>query len=146
MRKIILFSMCGLLFILSSSMNNTTYYTITAKVVGIRNNNGTMQLQVYRSSETFKKETPYKIKTFDKKDVKNNTLTCVITGIPPGEYGIALLDDENSDSDMNYSFLLPTEGFGFSDYYHSAWSKPKFESFKFTLNSNKEVTIKIRYV
>lgn len=146
MRKIILYSMCGLLFILSSSMNNTTYYTITAKVVGIRNNKGTMQLQVYRSSETFKKETPYKIKTFDKKDVKNNTLTCVITGIPPGEYGIALLDDENSDSDMNYSFLLPTEGFGFSDYYHSAWSKPKFESFKFTLNSNKEVTIKIRYV
>lgn len=147
MKKTIFMVIGALLFALMSSMKSSTnYYELTVKIEGIRNNQGSMQLQVYRSSEAFKKETPWKVRVFSKSVVKNNSMTCVITGIPPGEYGVALLDDENSDSDMNYSFLLPTEGFGFSDYYHSAWSKPKFENFKFSMESDKQVKIKIRYV
>lgn len=133
-------------FFLTSSFTLGEYYTITVKVTNIRNNQGKIQLQLYRTAENFKKEIPYKVRYYDKKDVKNGTLTCLITGIEPGTYGVALLDDENSNNDMDYSMLLPQEGFGFSDYYHSAWSRPKFENFKFELTGDKTVTIKIRYV
>lgn len=105
-----------------------------------------LQLQVYRTAENFKKEIPWKVRFFDKNEMKNNSMTCIITGIEPGEYGVALLDDENSNKDMDYTMFVPDEGFGFSDYYHTAWSKPKFESFKFQLTEDKTVTIKVRYV
>lgn len=137
---------CVCLVSLSFTSPATSYYTITVKVTNIRNNSGKLQLQIYRTAENFKKEIPWKVRLFEKDAVKNNTMTCVITGIEPGEYGVALLDDENSNKEMDYSMFVPDEGFGFSDYYHTAWSKPKFESFKFQLKEDKTVTIKVRYV
>jgi uncharacterized protein (DUF2141 family) len=122
------------------------YYTVKIKVTNIRNNKGTMQFQVYRNQETFGKETPYKQFRISKKDVKNKTMTYEIKGLKAGVYGIALLDDENSNKKMDYSWLVPTEGFGFSDYYHTAWSKPKFYYFDFELSSHKSVTMKVRYL
>lgn len=69
--------------------------------------------------------------------------------LPPGTYGLALLDDENNDDKMNYSFIgLPKEGFGFSNYYLSGLFKPKFEVFKFTVlkDQKQKVQMKIRYM
>ena len=129
-----------------SSYMPVTYYTVKIKVSNVRNNIGTMQFQVYRNQETFGKETPYKQFRTSKKVVKNKTMTYEIKGLKAGTYGIALLDDENSNKEMDYSWLVPVEGFGFSDYYHTGWSKPKFNSFKFELNSNKSVVMKVRYL
>ena|SRR5690554_3904759 len=121
-------------------------HSIDIEIVDIRNNKGRIQLQVYKDEKTFRTETPWKVYHVPKTSVKNNKLSYRIENIPKGTYGIALLDDENSDSEMNFSFFLPVEGFGFGDYYHKSWSKPKFDDFKFYLDRNKEVIIKIRYV
>lgn len=144
--KWFLFSIASFCLIFSSAFTSTAYHTITVKFTNIRNNTGKIQIQIYRTAENFKKEIPWKIRYADKKDVKNGTLTYTITGIESGVYGIAVLDDENSNNDMDYTMLIPDEGFGFSDYYHSAWSKPKFENFKFELSNDKTVTVKLRYV
>jgi uncharacterized protein (DUF2141 family) len=69
--------------------------------------------------------------------------------LEPGIYGLSLLDDENKDGKMEYNFLrLPREGFGFSDYYHTGFTKPKFDSFKFNIDQNQKriITIRIRYM
>lgn len=129
-----------------SSYTPVEYFSVKVKVTNIRNNIGTMQFQVYRNQETFSKETPYKQFRTSKKSVKDHTLNYEIKGLKAGIYGIALLDDEISNKKMDYSWMVPIEGFGFSDYYHTAWSKPKFNSFKFQLNKDKSVTIKVRYV
>jgi uncharacterized protein (DUF2141 family) len=50
---------------------------------------------------------------------------------------------------MEYNFLgIPKEGFGFSDYYHKGIKKPKFDSYKFSINKDqtKRITIRIRYM
>ncbi len=66
--------------------------------------------------------------------------------LEPGTYGLALLDDENYDSKMNYSFLgMPVDGFGFSNYYLSGMSKPKFESFKFTISKDSKLKIETKF-
>lgn len=145
-RSFFSFILFAFVSLVSVSFKNPTYHTITVKVTNLRNNSGKIQLQIYRTAENFKKELAWKVKLFDKDGVKNNTLTCTFTGIEPGEYGVALLDDENSNKEMDYTMLMPDEGFGFSDYYHTSWSKPKFESFKFSLKEDKAVTVKVRYV
>ena len=133
-------------YLVSVSFKAPVYHTITIKVTNIRNNKGSMQLQIFRSAENYNKGLAWKVKIVDKSEVKNNTLTCTFTGIEQGEYGVALLDDENSNKEMDYTMFMPDEGFGFADYYHSGWSKPKFEQFKFTLKDDKSMTAKLRYV
>ena len=138
-----------LLAVISSSFKTksiSTKYSISIKITNIRNNKGIMQLQLYLSQETFQAETPFKTYRISKKDASSHTLHYKIEGLLPNIYGIALLDDENSNKKMDYAWFYPKEGFGFSDYYHSAWSKPTFHKFKFHLKTDKAVNIKIRYI
>jgi len=144
---------CGLLMVILFSSSSfslrkvpATTYTISVEVTNIRNSKGTMQLQVYRSQKAFAAETPYKTYRISKKDVKGHTLRYKIKGLSAGNYGVALLDDENGNKKMDYGWVLPEEGFGFSDYYHTAWSKPTYHKFKFNLKADKAVTMKVRYM
>lgn len=121
-------------------------YTITVKVTAIRNTSGRLQIQIYRDQKTFAKETPWKVYRVSKKDVKDHYLIYTIEGLSPGTYGLALLDDENSNTKMDYGLMFPKEGFGFSDYYHTGWSRPEFDDFKFELSEDRHVKIRIRYL
>ena len=149
LKSMIKFSFVLLLAVISSSFKTkfiSTKYSISIKITNIRNNKGMMQLQLYLSQETFQAEKPFKIYRISKKDASSHTLHYKIEGLLPNIYGIALLDDENSNKKMDYAWFYPKEGFGFSDYYHTAWSKPTFHKFKFNLKADKAVNIKIRYI
>tara|TARA_R110002072_G_scaffold2815_1_gene22191 strand:- start:5845 stop:6294 length:450 start_codon:yes stop_codon:yes gene_type:complete len=138
-----------LLLVLSSSFRvkypNITH-TISIKIENIRNTKGTMQLQLYQSQKAFAAETPYKTIRISKENVSDNTLYYKIKGLAQNTYGVALLDDENNNKEMDYGLFFPVEGFGFSDYYHTGWSKPTFHDFKFFLKKDKTVRMKVRYM
>lgn len=115
---------------------------------GIRSNEGCIRLEVFIDEQGFEKEKGVAIKHYKKSNLINGTFT-VKLDLPPGTYGLALLDDENNDDKMNYSFIgLPKEGFGFSNYYLTGLFKPKFEVFKFTVikGQNQKIHMKIRYM
>ncbi|MBA3683061.1 MAG: DUF2141 domain-containing protein [Bacteroidetes bacterium] len=121
--------------------------TLKINISGIRNSSGTIRLAFYNTSESFDKEKPMLIKIEPKTKVATGALSISYTGLKPGVYGIAILDDENSNQKMDYGLILPKEGFGFSDYYHTGMSRPKFESFDFIFkNENKTIEIKLRYL
>ncbi len=145
-RSFFTFLLFAFVYLVSVSFKAPAYHTITVKVTNMRNSTGNMQLQIFRSAENYSKGIAWKVKVVDKSEIKNNILTCTFTGIEPGEYGIAVLDDENKNKEMDYTMFMPDEGFGFADYYHTSWSKPKYESFKFQLKGDKTMTAKIRYV
>ncbi len=134
------------LFLGSSLVPDETSYQIEITVTNIRNNKGMMQIQLYTNQESFEAEKPKKTYRFSKKFVSDGILKCAITVKSKGRYGLALLDDENNNKEMDYGWLMPTEGFGFSDYYHTGWSRPTFSDFDFQLSSDKSVTIKVRYL
>lgn len=116
-------------------------------ISGIRSKNGTIRLAFYTSAKNFEDEKPFMTKTVQKTNLKNGTLTVSYTGLSAGLYGVALLDDENSNREMDYGLVLPKEGFGFSDYYHSGMSRPTFDLFDFYLkNETKNIRIKVRYM
>lgn len=149
MRYLLNFLVVALLVVVSSSFKAkppVKTYTISIKITNIRNKKGKIQLQLYRTQKAFKAEVPYKTFRISKNDVTGKTLDFKITGLEPNHYGLALLDDENGNKKMDYGLVYPKEGFGFSDYYHTAWSKPTFYKFKLYLNTDKSVTVKIRYM
>jgi len=65
-----------------------------------------------------------------------------------GICGIVILDDENSNEDMDKNFLrMPKEGFGFSNYYMQSLKRVNFEDFKLNLNNGvNNVQIKVKYL
>ncbi|MBL7900403.1 MAG: DUF2141 domain-containing protein [Bacteroidia bacterium] len=127
---------------------NTKAQNIEVTFSGIRSSAGQIRLEVFVDEEGFEKEKGIMIKYFKKIKLVKGEMN-VKLDLPPGTYGLALLDDENNDDKMNYSFIgLPKEGFGFSNYYLSGLFKPKFEVFKFTVvkGQNQKILMKIRYM
>lgn len=121
--------------------------TLTVHVIGHRNITGNIRLAFYNNSQSFDNEKALFIKTISKAKLAKNGMKVSYTDIKPGLYGIAVLDDEDGNEKMEYGLVLPKEGFGFSDYYHTAMKRPKFESFDFVLKQEaKTVEIKLRYL
>jgi len=117
-------------------------------ITGIRTEKGQIVIGVFKDDESFKKEESFLEKRFVKNGISNGEMR-VQFSLEPGIYGLSLMDDENSNGKMEYNFLgIPKEGFGFSDYYHTGITKPKFDSFKFSINKDqtKKITIRIRYM
>ncbi|WP_417610389.1 DUF2141 domain-containing protein [Owenweeksia hongkongensis] len=137
----------ALLFSSPFSVVKSEKTNVTVEISNLRNNKGTVALGVYRDNETFKKEKEYLLKVFPKTKTTDDGILQVELPLTPGTYGIAFLDDENDNGEMDYGWVLPEEGFGFSNYEHSGMSMPNFDDFKFEVgNSPTKVFIKVKYM
>lgn len=139
-----LVTFCLLLFAVSGLEAQNVEVTVT----GIRSDKGQISVGIFLDEESFREENAYLGYIFQKNDIHDGTITFSLN-LDPGLYGLSVLDDENSDTRMEYNMLgIPREGFGFSDYYHTGLSRPKFDSFSFTVvkNTVKQITVKMRYL
>jgi len=59
-------------------------------------------------------------------------------------YGITLLDDENKNGKLDYKFVIPKEGVGFSNYEQHGFRRPVFSDFSFLLKKNETIHVPIR--
>ncbi|MDX9811046.1 MAG: DUF2141 domain-containing protein [Bacteroidales bacterium] len=121
---------------------------IEVTVTGIRSSEGQLVLGVFTSDEAFHSEESVLEKREPKSGMKDGSIIINIT-LEPGVYGISVLDDEDSDAEMEFNFLgIPKEGFGFSDYYHTGFTKPKFDLYKFTVTKDKplKLNVRMRYI
>ena len=117
---------------------------VEVTVTGIRSEKGQIAIGVFLDEESFRREKAYLEIQFPKKDIRDGVMT-VSFSLEPGIYGLSLLDDENSNRKMEYNFLgIPKEGFGFSDYYHTGITRPKFADFRFTVVQGQDIKIKVR--
>ena len=49
--------------------------------------------------------------------------------LPPGDYGVAAIHDENSNAKLDRNFIgIPKEGFGFANNPHMGLSAPPFRA------------------
>lgn len=117
---------------------------VSVEVNGIRSTKGTIHLSAFKTNEQFDKETPVLNFPISKTLISNGSLKTQIN-LPPGVWGLTLLDDENDNEEMDYSWLrIPEEGFGFSNYYLEGLSKPDIKEFSFNVDSTTSSTIKIK--
>jgi uncharacterized protein (DUF2141 family) len=140
----------GIYFLLLLSAGSLTVRAQNIEVVitGIRSTQGQIIIGIFKDDKSFREEKPYMSKKFEKREILNGEMI-VKFSLNPGIYGFSLLDDENNDDKMNYSFIgIPREGFGFSNYYHTGLTRPKFDVFKFLLNKNQnqKILMRIKYM
>lgn len=134
--------------LVTTSFTSPTVITIPIVVKNIKNSKGRLSIGVFKDATSFEEEKPYKIILVSKKDLVNGTLKTAIE-IEAGVYGLSILDDENSDYKMEYNMIgMPKEGFGFSNYYHSGFTKPNFKQFLVVINPSLKVpiTFHLRYI
>jgi uncharacterized protein (DUF2141 family) len=145
MKSFKLFSLFIILFMSEYSYSQLSGQLIL-NVSEIRNKNGVIRLGIYKNNSTFQEEKPFLVKSFSKDKLIDGKLTFSFS-VNVGEFGIALLDDENENGKMDYSFFIPQEGFGFSNYFHSGLRMPTFENFKFvvTKNNSTKINLVIKY-
>ena len=134
-----------LLILLNATGLNAQNVEVT--ITGIKSQKGQMVVGVFTDDLSFRKEHGILKTMVPKTNLSDGTMTFSLS-LEPGLYGLSVLDDENCDGKMDYGMLgMPKEGFGFSDYYHTGLKKPKFDSFKFTVDNGqvKKITVKMRY-
>lgn len=138
-----------LVFMMVISMNIHVYaQQVEVVVTHIRSSKGSIQIGLFKDAKSFKDEKPYKIVNYPKTNFQKGTVSLKLD-MPPGVHGISLIDDENNNKELDYNMIrMPKEGFGFSDYYHTGFTKPTFDDFKFTLSDGetKKVVVKMRYM
>tara|TARA_R110000782_G_scaffold13999_21_gene41697 strand:- start:6737 stop:7153 length:417 start_codon:yes stop_codon:yes gene_type:complete len=69
-----------------------------------------------------------------------------ITGLPPGDYAISAIHDENDNKKLDKSFIgMPTEGVAFSNNAKVSFGPPKFEKVRFHVEGETTQTLRMRY-
>lgn len=117
------------------------------EVEGVKHPKGKLIVAVFITQADFDLEKPYYEKIFQKTEVENGRVTLKID-LPPGTYGITVLDDVDGDRKMKYNYFgIPREGFGIANLETSGFRKPKFSEFSFLLNQKDEwKPVKMRYI
>ncbi len=132
----------------NDELKNESGNTLTVIIKNIRNKEGRLQVDLYKNQEEFEaRSSDEKRRAYVyKSSVSNGRIIHVYKNVPDGVYGIALFDDENKNGKIDYGWIMPKEGFGFGDYYHTKWSSPNFNDFKFSLKEDKTLVIVVRYL
>jgi uncharacterized protein (DUF2141 family) len=120
-------------------------HSITIVVTNIRNTNGVIRFKFYDASTSFPHDTGFLRIVVSKSEVINNTFTATYHGFIARQMGIALLDDENNNWELDMGWIFPKEGHAFSDYYHTSLRRPVYNDFAFVLTGDKEVKMRMKY-
>ena len=122
--------------------------SITIEIDEFRNSKeGNILFAIFTDQLNFTNDISFKNWIVPKEKLINGVFKETVK-LPLGEYGIAILDDEDINGKMSYNFFgIPKEGYGFSDFNHSGFKKPMFSDFKFSIcDSTHTIRIKLRYL
>lgn len=80
-------------------------------------------------------------------DVTTRTSTAVWSDLPPGDYGVAAIHDENSNHKLDRNFLgIPKEGFGFANNPRVLLTAPTFQAARVHVSCPEtDITIHLQY-
>ena len=117
-------------------------FDLTVEITGMSTDKGKVFLALFNSEENFLKSSKENKGT--NAIVKNKKAIAHFKGLKKGDYAISLFHDENDNNKMDTKiFGIPKEPYGFSNNATGFMGPPKFKNAKFTLNSNKTITIKV---
>ncbi|MCW9683106.1 DUF2141 domain-containing protein [Dolichospermum planctonicum UHCC 0167] len=121
--------------------------SLTVVVNGIRNQTGEICLRVYNSEKGFPDNAKSEVKSGCTK-ITGNSIKQVFSGLKPGNYAVAVVDDQNGDHKLNKDFFgIPEEGFGISrnPIVSISTGTPKFKNASFKVDKNTTINIFLKY-
>ncbi len=132
--------------ILGAVLSATALFSneIDVKITNLLNTNGNVLIGLYNKESSFSNMS--KIFKGTEERISNDTLQYTFTDIPNGTYAIAIIHDENKNSNLDKNFFgIPSEGYGFSNNIRPTFRSASFDESKFKLSSNTNITIKMGY-
>lgn len=132
--------LCGMLNVLSAQ--NQLKITIT----DVRTVKGQILFSLYKQERGYPDDPDL---AFSRGAIPVNAkqITHVITDLPPGNYALSLVHDENSNNRLDKNKMgIPTECFAFSNNSMGAFGPPKFIKARFQIRSDtlNQQTIRLR--
>ncbi|MBD2605612.1 DUF2141 domain-containing protein [Scytonema hofmannii FACHB-248] len=121
--------------------------TLTVVVNGIEHQKGQLCIGIYSNEKGFPLSTKNVVKSACKK-ITGTSIKQQFTGMKPGNYAVAVVDDQNGDRQLNRDFFgIPKEGFGISNNptVSITTGTPKFSKARFSLLKNTTVNIDMKY-
>ena len=119
--------------------------TLEIRFTGIRNDKGQMAIGINNAPEGWPRE-PQMNANWKKANINNGVFVARVENLPFGTYAISVLDDENSNLEMDMALGIPREGWGFSMNPPFKFSTPKFSECYFLLDQPiQQITINLRY-
>lgn len=110
---------------------------VQIRVHGLRQDEGSVLINLFVSAETWSSEVPDKVVTIA--PLKGATAVATID-LPPGNYAFFLYHDEDGSGELKRgAFGLPAEPYAFSNNVHIGFSKPSFEKLKFEVTERGAV-------
>jgi len=146
MEKLII--LCLLMFGTSLSNIKTDNYSLTIKVEGLENSEGTVVFALYNKEGSIPDQKFKKFFRKDKASINSKISEFTFNNLPEGLYAVTILHDENNNGKIDTKFMLPLpdEGVGFSNYDDFGLSnRPNFEKASFNLDKNTTIVVKVIY-
>ncbi|MFN6536285.1 MAG: DUF2141 domain-containing protein [Nostoc sp. EkiNYC01] len=142
-------------FLLASLLSISFAKTVNAEpatklnvvVNGIRHQKGEICFRVFGGEKGFPTSNTSEVKSGCAK-ITGTSVTKEFSGLKPGTYAVAVVDDQNGDRKLNKDFFgIPTEGFGISKNptVSIQTGTPKFRDASFVVNKNTTVNIIMKY-
>jgi uncharacterized protein (DUF2141 family) len=120
--------------------------TLHLKITQLRNDKGRVNISLYCSKEGYPSQSE---KAYRKVEaaIKEGTCEVIFDNLPPGEYAVSLMHDENRNGKMDTNFFgIPKEGYGASNDAKAILGPPKYEEARFWLDKPEmALEIKAKY-
>jgi uncharacterized protein (DUF2141 family) len=126
-------------------MSNAPTAELEVRLERLRNGRGSVHLCLTRDPAHFPNcgRDPAALK----RSVSADVATIRFTDIPPGEYALAVLHDENRNGRLDTLVGIPREGFGFSRSPAVLLGPPRFDQVRFGIaNGFTRQTVRMQYV
>jgi uncharacterized protein (DUF2141 family) len=119
--------------------------TLEIRFTGIRSPKGQIAIGINTSSDGWPRN-PQMDANWKKVNMEDGVFTAKLDNLVQGTYAISVLDDENSNLEMDMFLGIPKEGWGFSNNPPFKLSAPKFDECSFSIDRpNQVITINMRY-
>lgn len=128
-------------------MASTSNYCLTIEITGLKNQQGTVCLNLFSNEQGFPNQSDRAVAT-QYIQANEAPLTATFEQLTPGEYAVAVMHDANADGELNTGiFGIPKEGFGFSRNPKIGTSAPSFQESAIVLSDeNTQIQIELRYL
>jgi uncharacterized protein (DUF2141 family) len=119
---------------------------ILVSILGLKNQKGQVLVYLFASKTGFPTEFKSAFKS-GKAIISGTDSQFNFSEIPPGNYAIAIVHDENGDNKLGTNFIgIPSEGIGVSNNPKGTLGPPKFDDAVFIhQNGTTKISIKTNY-
>lgn len=114
----------SLLLTASSSVGFSQSCTLEVSIANIREVKGSIRASLFTEKSDFLK------KEFVGKQIQieDKAMTLTFTNLPPGEYSLSVIHDENENGELDTNFIgIPKEGFAFGNDALGTFGPPDFD-------------------